>query len=101
MVEPRASPAKRSTKLARRIPDPKAPDVPFHPLAGLFTLPGEAELRAMAADIAAHGLRESIVRLEGQILDGRCRYLACKIAGVEPRFEEYNGNKPLAYVLSP
>ena len=54
----------------------------------------------MAGDIADHGLRESIVTLEGQILDGRWRYLACKMVGVEPRFESYDGDEPIAYVIS-
>ena len=87
----------RSTNEAR---DPKAPGMPFHPLAEIFPLPGDDELRAMADDIADHGLREPIVTLEGQILDGRCRYLACKMAGVEPRFESYDGGEPIAYVMS-
>jgi hypothetical protein len=69
-------------------------------LAELFPLPSEDELRAMADDIAAHGLREPIVTLEGQILDGRCRYLACKMAAVEPQFENYAGDDPIAYVYS-
>ena len=74
--------------------------MPFHPLAEIFPLPREDELRAMADDIADHGLREPIVTLEGQILDGRCRYLACKMAGVEPRFESHDGVEPIAYVMS-
>jgi hypothetical protein len=82
------------------LPDPKALDMPFHALAQLFPLPSEDELRALADDIAAHGLREPIVMLEGQILDGRCRHLACKMAAVEPKFENYVGNDPVAYVLS-
>ncbi len=72
----------------------------FHPLADLFPLPSEDELRALADDIADHGLREPIVTLEGQILDGRCRYLACKMAAVAPLFESHVGDDPIAYVLS-
>jgi hypothetical protein len=82
------------------LPDLRVPDMPFHPLAELFPLPSEDELCAMADDIAAHGLREPIVTLEGKILDGRCRHLACKMAAVEPQFENYAGNDPVAYVLS-
>ena len=40
--------------------------MPFHPLADLFPLPSEDELRALADDIADHGLREPIVTLEGK-----------------------------------
>jgi hypothetical protein len=81
-------------------PASQVPDMPFHPLAEIFPLPGEDELRAMADDIATHGLREPIVTQYDQILDGRCRYLSCKMAGVEPRFENYVGNDPIAYVYS-
>jgi len=74
--------------------------MPFHPVAGIFPLPRKDELRALADDIADHGLCEPIVTLEGQILDGRCRYLACKMAAVDPLFESHVGDDPIAYVLS-
>jgi hypothetical protein len=37
---------------------------------------------------------------EGQILDGRCRYLACQIASVEPKFKDYVGDDLLGFVVS-
>jgi hypothetical protein len=40
-----------------------------------------------------------IVKTGDLILHGRHRYLACKEAGVEPRYEEYNGADPLRYVV--
>jgi N6-adenosine-specific RNA methylase IME4 len=83
--------------------------VPIHPLAELFpALEGEV-FDALVADIAAHGLHEEIVLLGEAILDGRNRYRACLMAGVEPRFVSFDGPRapqmfagrdPLAYVLS-
>ena len=74
---------------------------PFHPLADCFPMLDEYELKELADDIRAHGLREPItIDAEGAILDGRNRYLACKIAGVEPRFEVYAGIDPAAFVVS-
>ena len=37
---------------------------------------------------------------EGQILDGRGRYRACKIAAVQPKFEDYVGDDALSFVVS-
>jgi ParB-like chromosome segregation protein Spo0J len=72
-----------------------------HPAAGIFPLLPEPELAALEKDVREHGLREPIVRLSGEILDGRNRYLACKRAGVEPRFVEAPaGTDPVSYVLS-
>lgn len=83
--------------------------VPIHPLAELFpALEGEA-FDALVADIAAHGLHEEIVLLGDSILDGRNRYRACLMAGVEPRFVSFDGPRapimfagrdPLDFVLS-
>src|SRR5262249_13050731 len=46
------------------------------------------------------GIREPIVLFEGKILDGRSRYRACIEAGVEPTFTVYQGDDPIAYVIS-
>ncbi len=56
----------------------------------------------MAADIQAQGLREPIELLEGKILDGRNRYLACKSKGIKATFRILNGScrSPVAYVAS-
>ena len=58
------------------------------------------ELQDLADDIAVNGLRNPIVLWQGKILDGRNRYLACKIAEVEPRFTEFEGDDPIGWVIS-
>lgn len=75
-------------------------EVRVHPAAALFPMLADGELRALAADIVANGLRNPIVRYEGAILDGRNRLAACAIAGVEPDYVEYEGDSPTAYVVS-
>jgi hypothetical protein len=72
----------------------------YHPYADLFPLMGGDELAALAADIAANGLREEIVRHEGKVLDGRNRLKACELAGADPRFADYEGDDPLGFVVS-
>jgi DNA methylase len=74
--------------------------LPDHPLATIFPLMAGAELDTLAADIHQHGLREPITLLDGKILDGRNRHLACLKAGVEAYFENFEGNDPLGFVLS-
>ena len=73
---------------------------PFHPCAEVFPLMKGQEFAELVDDIKANGLREPIVEYDGQVLDGRNRYIACETADVEPRFVEFDGNDPLAFVLS-
>jgi ParB-like chromosome segregation protein Spo0J len=72
----------------------------FHPFANCFPLIEGTEFERLVADIAVQGLLNPIVLLHGQILDGRNRYRACGKAGVEPRYVEFDGKDPAAYVLS-
>lgn len=73
----------------------------FHALADLFPLMEGAEFDALAADIKAHGLREPIILLDDQILDGRNRYRACEAANVEPIYQDWDNNgDPRTFVIS-
>jgi len=74
----------------------------FHPAASMFALMTieSAEFGELVGDIREHGLLEPITLHEGKILDGRNRYRACRHAGVEPRFEKWEGDSPIAFVLS-
>lgn len=62
-------------------------------------LSGKSQAEA-ADDIKANGQREDITTLDGMILDGRNRYRACELDSNEPKLIEYDGNDPLAFVLS-
>lgn len=74
-----------------------------HPIAAIFPLLDQADLEVLAQDIRSQGLLEPIWVWEGKILDGRNRYRACKIAGVEPRTRAWTGNgdaEAVAFVVS-
>ena len=71
-----------------------------HPIAAIFPLLPEEELKELAADIEARGLLQPILLHEGKILDGRNRYRACQMAGVTPETETYAGTDPLKDTLS-
>ena len=73
----------------------------FHPACLLFPQLGKVELEDLADDIRIKGLLHDIVLYKGKILDGRNRYLACPMAGVKPRFVEWDGNgSPVEWVVS-
>lgn len=72
-----------------------------HPAADLFPMMSDEELNDLAADIQANGLiHPIIIDDEEQVIDGRNRLAACKLAGVKPTFEKLNGKDPLAYIVS-
>ena len=72
----------------------------YHALADVFPVLSQNEIESLAADIKASGLRHAITLYQGKILDGRNRFVACELAGVAPRFDEYTGDDPTAFVIS-
>ncbi len=72
----------------------------FHKYADIFPLMDDRALDELAADIEANGLQEPIYTYEEQILDGRNRYLACKLINVEPDYRTYNGSDPISFIVS-
>jgi N6-adenosine-specific RNA methylase IME4 len=71
-----------------------------HPAAEIFPMLSKEELDSLSADIKVHGLRHKLVTYEGELLDGRNRWAACKAAGVDPAFIEYKGDSPVSFVVS-
>ena len=74
----------------------------FHSIADIFPLLDGPAFDALVEDVRAHGLREPIMLdRDGRVLDGRNRYNACIQAGVEPRYQQWDGiGSPVAYVIS-
>lgn len=71
-----------------------------HEYANIYRMLPDGELRKMADDIKAKGQLLPITSYEGKILDGRNRYAACLMVGVEPRIEEYVGDDPIGLIAS-
>jgi hypothetical protein len=71
-----------------------------HPLADLFPMMSDEEVDALGNDMLEFGQREPIWTYQGKILDGRNRYRACLLKGIEPRFVEFRGADPLGLVIS-
>jgi ParB-like chromosome segregation protein Spo0J len=73
---------------------------PVHPAAELFPMMSDEELSALAADIKANGLQQPVVMFGAKLLDGRNRWRACELAGVEVKLRDWNGKDAVAYVRS-
>lgn len=76
------------------------PRLPHHPLAALFPMLPDDELRRLADDIAARGQEQPVWLFDGKILDGRNREAACALLGIDAWTKEYEGPDPLGFVLS-
>jgi ParB/RepB/Spo0J family partition protein len=66
----------------------------FHPFANAFPLMEGEEFDNLVKSIRESGLINPIVLFEDKILDGRNRYRACKLAGVEPDFVHFEEQDP-------
>lgn len=77
--------------------------LPVFRLADRFPLMPDEGLNELAADIAENGQQEPVVIAqidsEWQLIDGRNRLAACKLAGVTPQYRVLDAD-PTAYVLS-
>lgn len=73
----------------------------FHPAASIFPLFEDEDLQSLADSIRDNGLKESVKLHDGLVIDGRNRLAACRMAGVNPRFETVDVNgSPAAYVYA-
>jgi len=71
----------------------------YHEAANTFPMLSDTLLKELSDDIKKNGLLYPIITFEGQILDGRNRFEACNLAGIEPRYTEFTGD-PWSYVWS-
>jgi hypothetical protein len=71
----------------------------FHEAANIFPIDQE-NIQSLAEDIKKNGQQIPIELLDGKILDGRRRSMACQVAGVEPVSRDVSPEDPVAYVLS-
>ena len=74
----------------------------WHDAANIFPCASSSELSAISKDIQEKGLQNAIVIIDGKILDGRNRIIACKRVNIEPFFRvwEPNGLTPTQWVIS-
>jgi hypothetical protein len=71
-----------------------------HPIADVWPMMDADKLQELADDIGKNGQLVSVWIYEGMILDGRNRYAACKMAGIEPKTQTYTGDEPTAFAVS-
>lgn len=73
---------------------------PVHPALADIPPMNPDERAGLWGSIQQHGLLNPVTTWRGYLLDGRERLMACEATGVEPRFREYEGDDPAAYVWS-
>lgn len=71
-----------------------------HPISDVWPMMDESKISELADDILKNGQLVPVWLYEGKILDGRNRWAACMIAGVDPKTKEYTGDEPTAFAVS-
>ena len=78
--------------------------LPAHPLADTLPMPTQEEMDRLVESVRRHKgvYHDPIITHEGQVLEGRSRQMACKLAGFEPTYREYAGEfgTPAAFVVA-
>ena len=64
----------------------------IHPLANIVAMASEREQAALTSDIKTNGQNEPAVLWRGQIVDGRCRQLACATLDIPLDTRELDDN---------
>lgn len=77
----------------------------FHEIANIFPLMDDDAFAALVKDIDDNGLTDPVIMLDGKILDGRNRWLACQQLGIAHREVKFDQLKlgtedPHAFVWS-
>jgi ParB-like chromosome segregation protein Spo0J len=72
----------------------------IHPDAELFPFMHEDDFAILVEDIQINGQKETIKLLDGRIIDGRNRYMACIAAHVKPKFQDIEIDDTYKYVVS-
>lgn len=76
--------------------------IEFHAACEIFPLMETDEFNKLCADIRENGLLEAIWLHDEKIIDGRNRYNACQIVGIEPEFRVWDGQSVslISFVIS-
>ncbi len=84
----------------KKLADYLPPGMTIHPVCALFPMMTPDKLQELADDIKLTGLAMPVVRHGNVLLDGRNRLLACKMAGVDPKWQDFTGDDPSRWILS-
>ena len=102
-----AAPSPKAQRSADLAPDdftlPKcvAQHLQNHPIADIIPIFDGPGFDILVESVREDGLSRPITLFEGKILDGRARYKACLLTGVEPRFKELSeGANPINFLYS-
>ena len=73
----------------------------IHPIGEIFPWMTAEEMEGLKDSIKKHGLIEPIILFQGRILDGKCRYKACREVGATIWARTWEGGMdPVEYVVS-
>ena len=70
-----------------------------HPLSAMCGDMSQPEYDELIASIEADSSNVVVMVYDGQVLDGWHRFTACRVAGVTPRFVEFDGDDPRGHVI--